>query len=164
MPISVTNRQLTAKIDRRWIAKQARKLLRLLNCPDDELSVLFVDDDEMAELNGRYRGEEIPTDVLAFPMREGLFVSLQPGLLGDVVISVETARRQIRPGGSSGRGTRSDAGPLEVTGGDPLGKEVIRLLTHGALHLLGYDHQNPAGTRKMRAQERWCLQELWEKE
>lgn len=118
----------------------------------------------MAELNGRYRGEETQTDVLAFPMREGMFPTLQPGLLGDVVISVETAKRQIRPGGSFVQETRTDSRPLAVTEGDPLGREVMRLLIHGTLHLLGYDHQNPEGTRKMRAQERRCLQELCQKD
>ena len=94
----------------------------------------------MHQLNARYRGIERPTDVLAFAMREGPFAHLQPQVLGDVVISAETALRQAR-------GRRHS-----------LAEELTHLLIHGTLHLLGYDHEvSPADARLMRAKER----ELW---
>jgi len=93
-----------------------------LDLPDAELSILLTDDGAIAELNRRYLGKEGPTNVLAFPMNEGL----SPGgvrLLGDVVVSVETALAESRQLGES----------LERT--------VLRLLIHGLLHLLGHDHE-----------------------
>ncbi|MFQ5691719.1 MAG: rRNA maturation RNase YbeY [Nitrospinota bacterium] len=128
-------------------------MLELLGCPDDELSVLFVNDAGMAELNGRYRGEEEATDVLAFPMREGRFADLPTGLLGDVVISVETALRQARPRTEKAR-------PPEIRAGSPLGEEALRLLVHGTLHLLGHDHRTQGAGRRMKAEERRCLRAL----
>ncbi len=95
----------------------------------------------MHRLNARYRGIDRPTDVLAFAMREGPFANLQPQVLGDVVISAETALRQARARRHS------------------VAEELTRLLIHGTLHLLGYDHEvSPAASRLMRAKER----ELWE--
>jgi probable rRNA maturation factor len=115
-------------------------LLAALECRNCDLSLLIVDDARMHRLNARYRGIDRPTDVLAFAMREGPFAHLQPQLLGDVVISAETARRQARARRRS------------------LAEELTRLLIHGTLHLLGYDHEiSPADARLMRAKER----ELW---
>ncbi len=91
--------------------------------------MLLVDDADMAELNRAYRGVRGPTDVLAFPMAEGRFGALAAELLGDVVISVETAARQAGPAGLRG--------------------ELSLLLTHGVLHLLGYDHGTPGERRAM---------------
>ena len=94
----------------------------------------------MRRLNAQYRGIDRPTDVLAFAMREGPFADLNPQVLGDVAISAETALRQARARRHS------------------LAKELTRLLIHGTLHLLGYDHEvSPADARLMRAKER----ELW---
>ncbi len=100
-----------------------------------ECGLLLVGDRTMARLNERYRGISRSTDVLSFPMREGLFESLSPGLLGDVVISAETADRQARAAGRS------------------LREELAALLIHGVLHLLGYDHQTRSEARKMRRLE-----------
>ncbi len=94
-----------------------------------------MDDSAIAALNRTYRGVAGPTDVLAFPMTEGRFGASWPDLLGDVVISAETARRQARP----------------ATGG--LRAELALLLVHGILHLVGYDH----GTAKER-------QRMWQKQ
>jgi probable rRNA maturation factor len=104
------------------------------------MSVLIVNDARIHRLNARYRGVDRPTDVLAFAMREGPFTHLHPELLGDVVISAETALRQARVRRHS------------------LAEELTRLLIHGILHLLGYDHEvSSAEARLMRAKER----ELW---
>jgi probable rRNA maturation factor len=104
--------------------------------------VLVVNDARIHRLNARYRGVNQPTDVLAFAMREGPFASLHPHLLGDVVISADTALRQAH------------------THQRTLAEELTHLLIHGTLHLLGYDHEtSPADARLMRAKERslWRL-------
>jgi probable rRNA maturation factor len=119
-----------------------QKLLAALDCQSCELSVRIVDDARIQRLNARYRGIDRPTDVLAFAMREGEFVHLHPQLLGDLVISAETALRQAHARHHS------------------LAEELTHLLIHGTLHLLGYDHEvSPADARLMRAKERalWRL-------
>jgi probable rRNA maturation factor len=98
-----------------------------LGLPEAELSLLLVDDGQIRELNHRYLGRDKPTNVLAFSMREGEYSSLHPHLLGDLVISIETARRQSKQSGLN---------EMEM---------LTLLLIHGVLHLLGYEH---AGTRK----------------
>jgi len=84
-----------------------------------ELSLAFVTDQTSHELNRQYRHEDRPTDVLSFPLAD----ERCPALLGDVVISVDTARRQARQ--------RKRA----------FVDELRALLIHGILHLLGYDHE-----------------------
>jgi len=98
-----------------------------LALPDVELSILLVDDLRIKELNRRYLHRNRPTNILAFPMREGEFSTLHPHLLGDLAISVETAWRQSGRFGVNG---------MEM---------VDLLMVHGILHLLGYEHE---GTRK----------------
>ncbi|MEI9475910.1 MAG: rRNA maturation RNase YbeY [Deltaproteobacteria bacterium] len=93
-----------------------------LGSPEAELSIVFVDDPRIRELNRRYLHRDKPTNVLAFSMVEGEFPTLHPHLLGDLVISVETAERQSNRFGLSA------------------GEMVILLMIHGILHLLGYDH------------------------
>ncbi len=85
--------------------------------------MLIVDDREIADLNARYLNRTGPTNVIAFPMREGDHADIQPDILGDVVISVETAQREAAAAGIS-EDERFDA-----------------LLVHGILHLFGYDHE-----------------------
>ena len=94
-----------------------------------EVSVLFCADARMRGLNRRYRGKDRPTDVLAFPAGEG-----GNGFLGDIVISIPFAGREAR--------RRSDS----------RAREVDRLLLHGFLHLMGYDHETDEG--EMEALER----------
>ena len=108
-------------------------MLIALRMPDAELSILLCDDATIHELNRDYRNKDRPTDVLAFAMREGEGGELHPSLLGDVVISIETARRQAREHGRS------------------IAAEVTQLLAHGLLHLLGYDHRTDEEDRVMRA-------------
>ena len=103
------------------MATIAKKLLSDLECSDSELSIVLIDDAEMQELNSSYRGKNKPTDVLSFPQEE---LAGQVSLLGDVVISLETASRQ--------------AGEL----GHSLWYETVRLLVHGVLHLCGYEHED----------------------
>jgi probable rRNA maturation factor len=123
-------------IDRRMLARKATAALEVLGLGGAELSVSLVRDGEIRELNRRYRRKDLPTDVLAFALREGEFGAVG-GALGDVVISLDTARRQAL----EYRGTLTD--------------EVDRLLVHGILHLAGYDHEvSPREERRMRRRER----------
>jgi probable rRNA maturation factor len=102
-----------------------------------ELSIVFVDDVEITRLNRRYLGRNRSTNVISFPMAEGDPVPNSPQVLGDVVLSAETAERQARR-------TKRNAED-----------EILFLLIHGILHLLGYDHiTTPGERRKMREKER----------
>ena len=134
--------RLKRQLQKKEIRATLKKLLNALGSEDRELSVLFTGDAEIAELNGEYRGKPKPTDVLSFPMSA-------PGnnptdLLGDIVISLETAERQAREYGVS------------------LQEEILRLLIHGLLHLHGHDHEGvpPAQAQRMRRKERQLFQSV----
>lgn len=115
-----------------------------------EVGVTLVDDEAIAALNEQYRSVAGPTDVLSFPLwtRDQLAevranpdkYPERPLLLGDVVISLETARRQAEEYGHS------------------FGREVAFLLVHGILHLLGYDHEDDESRAEMRAKEEAVLE------
>ena len=105
------------------VRKVAKASLSALESPEAELSISLVSDKKITELNQQYRNRPRPTDVLSFSMREGAFSDINPQLLGDVVISVETAKRQAESKGLS------------------LEEEICVLLIHGILHLFGYDHE-----------------------
>ena len=122
----------------------ASRLLEAVGEPEAELSVALVDDAAGAALNERWRGHAGPTDVLAFPLREGRHARHRGALLGDVVIAVGVARRQA------------------AERGHELETECRRLLVHGVLHLLGYDHVRPEQARVMRAKERALWRRLTE--
>jgi probable rRNA maturation factor len=116
------------------VRSAAEAMLRSLKLPRAELSVLLCDDATIHALNRDYRKKDKPTDVLAFAMREGDDGHLAGDLLGDVIISLETATRQAKERGVVTR------------------DEVMMLLAHGLLHLLGWDHQTDADDRRMRAE------------
>jgi probable rRNA maturation factor len=108
-----------------------------------ELSLLFVNDLQIQTLNRRYLHRDKPTNVLAFPMRKGEFPTLHPHLLGDLVISVETARRQSN---------RFGLNEMEM---------VILLMVHGVLHLIGYEHEGTKkGGREMAIKQKELLQRV----
>ncbi|HHW43425.1 rRNA maturation RNase YbeY [Desulfofundulus thermobenzoicus] len=108
---------------------------------DAEVSLVFVNDEYIRRLNREYRGVDCPTDVLSFAMEEGepMPEAGEEKVLGDVVISLETARRQ---GEEYGHGFQ---------------REVAYLTVHGVLHLLGYDHQEETAARRMREMEEAVL-------
>jgi len=139
MSVRLTGRRGLPRVDRRLLRSRARRILRALDHSAAEISVTLVDDTAMATLNARYRGIEGPTDVLSFSLVEGDHAERRGAMLGDVVVSLETADRQAR------RARRL------------LDDEVLRLLIHGTLHLLGYDHEDPVDGRRMRAAERRVL-------
>lgn len=125
-------------VDTRRLKNVARKLLRVVNEGESALSLSLVDDAEIRVLNREHRGKDKATDVLSFPLYAPGENALHDGerLLGDVVISLDTARRQAAD---------YDA---------PLQDEVYRLLIHGILHVLGHDHEEREERAAMEAEER----------
>ena len=118
-------------------------LLKALGHPEGELSIVLVDDPQIAELNREFLSRKGPTNVIAFPMQEGRFGNLNPSLLGDVVISVDAACREA---GAAGLG---------------LEERLTQLLVHGLLHLCGYDHERDAvEARRMAARSRRLLKRI----
>ena len=128
-------------MNRKRLKALAGRLLRAEGCGEDaEVSILLTDDKSITILNKQYRDIDGPTDVLSFAQAEGESFPSEPGeiLLGDVVISVETAARQ------AGEQSRE------------LDEEMDILLAHGLLHLLGYDHAEAVEEQEMLAkQERY---------
>jgi probable rRNA maturation factor len=112
------------------VARMVRAAARRDGLADYEASLQLVGDAEIHALNRAWRRKDRPTDVLAFAQREGPAAALHPGVLGDIVISVDTARRQARRG---------------------LYRELLHLASHGLCHLLGYDHRNDAEEAEMNA-------------
>jgi probable rRNA maturation factor len=134
MPVYVTSRGLSSppiKLDRVRLAGE--RMLEALGRSKAELSIMLCDDATIHALNRDYRKKDRPTDVLSFAMQEGEGGALQPHLLGDVVISVETARKQAEERGWA------------------IASEIRFLLAHGLLHLLGYDHRTRDEERRMLA-------------
>ena len=135
MSVDVVSRAAGRSVSLRRVKRTAQKILAELGEARAELSLALVENREIARLNKRYRHKPKPTDVLSFPTdgaSEG-----RTRLLGDVVISVDKAAEQAEAGGWT------------------LNQEIDRLLIHGILHLLGYDHERSrkeAGV--MRALER----------
>ena len=136
--IAVRNRQ-RIPVDRGRIRRTVRVALAALGVWDHEVSLTLVDDRAMRVLNARYRGVRRRTDVLAFPL-DG-----PAPVLGEAVISVETARRQARALGHS------------------LGEELDLLCCHACLHLVGYDDRDRREARLMHAREMALLGRLYER-
>lgn len=121
-------------------------------CPEEaEATVVLTDDQEIQSLNRDYREVDAPTDVLAFSMLEGEDAEFVGDLLGDVIISVETADRQAQTQEHQRRLAEPEAAPWT------LDDEIAFLAIHGLLHLLGHDHAEPDEETEMRAEE----QRLW---
>ncbi len=108
-----------------------------------EVSVLLTDDAGITHLNRDYRGIDAPTDVLAFAMQDGEDADVNPNLLGDLVISLETASRQVETCDQFSATHSSLKTEMQLTTYNSLETEVALLVVHGVLHLLGYDHQTP---------------------
>jgi len=144
MPVTVSCRTDAARAWKAYVHGRGAEVLRILGLRRHELSLSLVDDVEIRALNAAYRGRDRATDVLAFALTEEVAAGLPsiaratgPVVLGDVVISIDTAAAQARAS------RRSLDGRLDV------------LLIHGILHLLGYDHErSPAEERRMQAKER----------
>ena len=111
---------------RRHLARMARAAALHDGKDSYEVALRITDDAEIHALNRDWRGKDKPTDVLAFAQREA--AAADPALLGDIVISLDTARRQAKRG---------------------LHAELLHLASHGLCHLLGYDHRNDREEREM---------------
>jgi probable rRNA maturation factor len=106
-----------------------------LDSPNGELSILIVDDSQIEPLNRKYLDRQGATNVIAFPMHTDQFPNIQPELIGDVVISIETAAKE------------------GVIAGISTEKRLIQLLVHGILHLLDYDHERSEQEAKIMEQK-----------
>jgi probable rRNA maturation factor len=133
--IEVVNRQRLARIDARRIARVVDATLGAVGKTDVSLTVAFVRDRAMRDLNRRFRATDRATDVLSFPAEQERGVecaqegtgSSVPDYLGDIAVSTDTALRQATEAGHS------------------FEREVDELLIHGVVHLCGYDHETDRG-------------------
>jgi len=143
MEILIKNQQKIAKIHRRRIREIIKNIIQYLKVDEKtEISILFTDDKFIKSLNKKYRGINKSTDVLTFNLEEGdlKFPEVDKNkLLGDIAVSVETAQRQ--------------ANNLNHN----LEKELMILLIHGLLHLIGYDHEEDRDNKIMQVKENEIL-------
>ena len=134
------------RVNKLLVQRTAEHLLVLTGMADAELSILLVDDGKIGELNRSWRRKKGPTNVLAFSLTEGDDSVMAMNLLGDIVISVETAAREALKEGVS------------------MHSRLQVLLVHGFLHLIGYDHEkSDSEAARMFSKERELLQELTNK-
>ena len=119
--IEVVNRQRTRKITLKPWVQRTQDMLKALGSSDSSVTIAFVSDSRIRNLNRQFRGINKPTDVLSFPSDS------DKGELGDIAISVETAARQAKENGLT------------------LNEEIAQLILHGLLHLSGYDHETDNG-------------------
>jgi probable rRNA maturation factor len=136
MPAAVENRQRRVPVETARVARAAGRALSALGRPAGLVEIALVDDAEIRTLNARYRGIRRRTDVLAFPLETP---DAPAALVGQIVISVDAARRQARRLGV------------------PLALELDLLVTHGTLHLVGYDDRDPVEADLMHRRERDIL-------
>ncbi|NBU22423.1 MAG: rRNA maturation RNase YbeY [Actinobacteria bacterium] len=115
--------------------------------PGIDLGIIFVDEEPMAELHVKWMDEPGPTDVLSFPMDElrpgSDLVPSPEGVLGDIVVCPQVAIKQAE------------------TAGHPMMNEVLLLVTHGILHLVGFDHAEPEEEKEMFALQRELLEKFY---
>lgn len=129
-------------VDSRALKRVAEQLLGAVDERGSSLSLCLVNDRAIQDLNRMHRGRDRPTDVLSFPLVQGADLRQTERMLGDVVISVETARRQ--------------AADYDAT----LQDELHRLLIHGILHVLGHDHEEAAERLKMEREEKRLAEKI----
>jgi probable rRNA maturation factor len=145
MKIQIANNQDKIKVDKRKIRSTIIKLSKHLDCADKEISLYFVNDQTIQQLNKQYRNKDKPTDVLSFSLQEGEFGNINPHILGDIVISLDTAAAEASENSFS------------------LDEEINFLIIHGLLHLLGYDHENTTKdlAKKMRLKQEALFELLY---
>ena len=130
--IQIASNQKLVKLDRAGMRRDVRKILELLGAGQQEVSLMIVDDEGIRTINRDYLRRDRPTNVIAFSLKEGDFGDVNPGVLGDVVVSVEAAAREAR------------------TAGIPIEDAILYLVIHGILHLAGYDHEGSKGITRAR--------------
>jgi len=144
MPVEIVQRGAGKKLPGRKIKKIALTILELVGEENAELSLALIGNLEIKKLNARYRKKDYATDVLSFPV-EGIVLE-ETRLLGDVVVSVEKAAEQAKARGHSSE------------------QELVTLLIHGVVHLIGYDHERSArDARAMRRVEKRIYRQLCER-
>ncbi len=136
MKAVLENRQRATRLDLRRLRTILRRIAEQIPWGDRELSIVFLDDAGIRVLNRQYLCRDRPTNVLAFAMNEGEWGGVNPHILGDLAISVETALAQA---------VRADM-PVE----DVLAFYMI----HGILHLTGYDHEGVSREEVRRMEEK----------
>ncbi len=129
MKILIRNQQRYQKLNKTKIIRASRKILSLLGQPKIELSISFVGDRKMLQLNTDFRGIRKSTDVLSFEAKIPI-KGAPNSILGDIVINIPRAGAQAKMSGTGSVPRISE-----------LYDEIYRLLIHGILHLLGYDHE-----------------------
>lgn len=150
MTLILNNQQEKIPLHPQWednLSTIANKCLVLEDVdPSAEISLVFMDDQGIQELNKTYRDKDVPTDVLSFALLETSEDELviaeeeEELLLGDIIISLETALKQAEEYGHS------------------IEREIAYLMVHGLLHLLGYDHMNDEEQVVMRKREEELLE------
>ena len=140
MKLDIQNLQSIAKINKDKIVECADRVLKAMGENEAELSLVLVNDMYIRNLNWKYRRKDSATDVLAFPMRDSR--GLSGVILGDVVISVETAAKEAKK-------RKKD-----------LQDELDLYFVHGILHLLGYDDEKPRARKKMKDKEKELMENL----
>lgn len=141
------NRQRTYPVNQKNLLRWARQILSLLKLDHAEMGIILVNNRQIRVYNRDYRKKDQPTDVLSFPMREGIGGELHPGFLGDVMISLERSAEEAILYGRSRR------------------EQLLILLIHGVLHLLGYDHErSPKEERRMQRRERLLFKRIYHQE
>ncbi|MBN1596579.1 rRNA maturation RNase YbeY [candidate division FCPU426 bacterium] len=137
MPVHIRNEQTKVRIQQTAIRSLLAKCLRQCKLAGAEISVLLTDDKTIRRLNRKHRGENAPTDILTFGLREQRRqedpLPPHPEYLGDLVVSLQTVQQQARQRGISAQ------------------EELEYVLVHGLLHLLGYDHANHVQQLRMEA-------------
>jgi probable rRNA maturation factor len=144
MTVSIRNIQKKQKVNTGRFRRSLKRLLKELNIENHEISVLIVDDEQIRRMNRDYLNRDRPTNVISFAMTEGFAGDIHPEILGDIVISSETALRDASTAG------------LEFS------DEIEFLLIHGLLHLMGYNHENTTTeeTQRMEKKERELFSRL----
>jgi probable rRNA maturation factor len=137
MEILLNNRQRKHPILPRQLRRVAARILNALGCPEEtELSVTIVGDRAIRVINRDYLGKDRPTNVISFSQHEGECAGMPAHILGDVIISMETAAREAEQGGIP---------PFE---------RLCFLLMHGILHLCGYDHERSGEAEAARMEKK----------
>lgn len=140
--ISIISEGVKLPLTKNEIKRLALKILSLAKEENSSVSLVFVNDESMRALNRKYRKIDRPTDCLTFPMREGEDSQLNPELLGDVVISVDTAKRNAKSFGTD------------------IKDEATLYIIHGILHLLGFNDTDRRERAKMKSLEENILRRL----
>jgi rRNA maturation RNase YbeY len=140
--IEVVNRQRKTSLDCEHWRAFTKRALKVVPAHDMGVTIAFVSDHAMKQLNRTWRGKQGTTDVLSFPAGQDEFEKIEGAMLGDIAISVDRAKAQAKQNGLS------------------LEQEISQLILHGLLHLCGYDHETDNGEMnrlELRLRRKLCI-------